>query len=110
MNRATLRVAIVVLTLITAGIHLFLGIRFSDILFLLNAIGYAVLLVALLRPFSFLSGQENLVHYAFMAFAAVTIIAWLVMNGDFSDPLGVGTKIDEILLIVALWLHRSAAA
>ena len=114
MNRATLRTLIVVFTLITALIHLILGIGslgvgFFGILFLLNAIGYIVLLVALLRPFSFLQGQERLVHFAFMAFAAVTIIAWLVMNGDFTSILVVVTKVDELLLIVVLWLHLQAS-
>ena len=110
MNRSTLRTLIVVFTLITAVIHLVLGFGslgdgFFGVLFILNTVGYLALLVALLRPLAFLQGQEKLVHYGFMAFAAVTIIAWLVMNGDFTNPIGLVTKIDELLLIVVLWLH-----
>jgi hypothetical protein len=105
MNKSTLRTLIIVFTLITALIHLIAGIRFTDYLFILNALGYLVLLVAVLRPFAFLQGQERLVHYGFIAYTAVTIIAWLVINGDFTNPLGVGTKIVELLLIIVLWLH-----
>lgn len=110
MTRSTLRTLIVVFSLITALIHLILGIGslgngFLGALFLLNTIGFLVLLVALLRPFAFLQGQERLVHYGFIAFTAVTILAWLVLNGDFTNILAVVTKIDELLLIIVLWLH-----
>ncbi len=115
MSRSNLRTLILVFTLITAFVHLTLGIGslsegFFGILFILNAIGYVVLLVALLRPFAFLQGQGRLVHYALMAFAAVTIIAWLVMNGDFTSLIGVVTKLDELLLIVVVWLHLRATS
>jgi hypothetical protein len=100
-----------VFTLITALIHLFAGIRNADLLFILNGVGYLVFLYALLRPFAFLKGQESLVYYGFMAYTAVTILAWLVINGDFTNPVGVVTKIVELLLIVVLWLHmRSPSA
>ncbi len=115
MSRATLRSVILILGLITALIHLVLlniGIyRFRgsiDVLFTLNGLGYLALLVALLRPPEFLAGRETLVHYAFIAFTAVTILAWLVINPDFTNPVGVITKVDELLLIVALWLHMRA--
>jgi hypothetical protein len=112
MNRGTLRTIIAILTVITAVIHLFLGSRDLSsgfgVLFILNGVGYLVLLYALLRPFSFLEGQRTLVHYAFMAFTAVTILAWLFLNGDFSNPIGLITKIDEVLLVAALWMHLRA--
>jgi hypothetical protein len=114
MKSSTLRTLIILFTMITAVIHLVLGLGslgdgFFGVLFILNAIGFLVLLVALLRPFAFLEGQEKLVHYGFMAFAAVTIIAWLVLSGDFTAALDVVTKIDELLLIVVLWLHLQAS-
>jgi hypothetical protein len=34
----------------------------------------------------------------------VTIIAWLAI-GDTSDPLGIFTKLDELVLLIALILH-----
>lgn len=110
MNRSTLRLAIAILALITAAIHLFLGVGMigKDSLgpiFLLNALGYLVLLAALWLDIP--KGQSRLVHWVFMAFAAVTIIAYFVVNGgySFSNPIGLITKLDELLLIVALYLH-----
>lgn len=41
-----------------------------------------------------------------MAYAVVTVILWLVMNGDFTSPLGVITKLVELALIVLLYLDR----
>ncbi len=110
MSKSSIRTIIILLTLITAGIHLILlniGILRDkgsiDILFTLNGLGYLALLGALL--YNFPAGRERLVHYAFMAFALVTIIAWLVINGDFTDPISLITKADEVLLIVFLSMH-----
>lgn len=106
------RTTITVLTLITALVHLVLlnyGIYQDkgsiDVLFTLNGLGYLALLWALFNPPAFLAGQSKLVHYAFMAYTLVTILAWVFLNGDFSDLVGVGTKLVEVLLIVALWSH-----
>ncbi len=112
MSRKSLRTAILVLGLITALIHLVLlniGVYNTkgsiDFLFTLNGLGYLALLGVLLRPPRLLEDQRALVHFGFIAYTAVTILAWLFINGDFSDPIGVITKLDEVLLIVALWLH-----
>jgi hypothetical protein len=103
MSKSMVRAAVVVLTLFTALIHLVvLNLDGLEFLFLLNGLGYLGLLGALL--FNIPAGQQRLVHYAFMAYAAVTIVAWVIMNGDFSDPIGVSTKTVEVLLIVFLWL------
>ena len=120
MSQKTIRTVITVLTLFTAMVHLFF-LNFRDFdkiftignlhnLFLLNGIAYLVLLGCLLARFP--GGMQRLLHYAFMAFAAVTIVAWFVVNkGDFSSILGVSTKIVELALIAFLWLdlkHVSA--
>ena len=110
MTKSTLRTLIVVLTLITAGVHLIL-LNMSvldetgsiDIPFTLNGLGYLALLAALL--YGFPAGREKLVHYAFIAYTLVTILAWYFINGDFTDPVGVFTKTVEVLLIVFLWMH-----
>jgi hypothetical protein len=104
------RTVITVLTVITALVHLVvLNLTEFSLLFALNGLGYLALLWALFNPPAFLAGRSKLVHYAFMGYALVTIIAWVVLNGDFSDPIGVGTKIVEVLLIVALWQHMGQA-
>ena len=113
MNRASLRILMIVLTLITAVIHLFLGVRnigdgFFGFLFILNGLGFLSILYLVLRPFSIFVGREALLHYDLMAFSAVTILAWLVVNGDFTDFFGVGTKVVELLLIVVTWMHLQA--
>jgi len=110
MTKSSIRSSIILLTLITAAIHLiFLNIGIYrekgsiDLLFTLNGLGYLGFLGALL--YNIPAGRQRLVHYAFMAFALVTIVAWLVINGDFGDPLGVFTKAVEVLLVVFLWMH-----
>jgi hypothetical protein len=47
-----------------------------------------------------------LVQLAFMGFALVTIIGYFVTNGFIAgDYLGLFTKVVEILLVAALFLH-----
>ena len=111
MNASTRRTGIIVLTLITALVHLVLlniGILADkgsvDILLTRNGLGYGALLYAYLNDFP--AGRKTLVSYAFMAFSAVTIVGWLVINGDFSDPISLITKASEALLIIFLWMDR----
>jgi hypothetical protein len=108
--RSTLRKLIVVLGLATALIHLYLNVRLGslDIPFTLNALGYLTLLVALFLPIKFLEGRERLVHYVFMAFTVVTILAWVAL-GDKADLLGWLDKAIEVLLVLALWRHLQLA-
>jgi hypothetical protein len=106
MSKSGLRTGIVILSLITAVIHLVV-LNFLlgsiDIPFTLNGLGYLALLFVFLNP-SLVPVGERLIHYAFIGFALVTIIAWFVL-GDLTDPLGIATKIDEVILIFALWRH-----
>lgn len=103
MSDRTIRTLVVLLTLYTGIVHLVvLNLGGLQPLFILNGLGYFGLLAALLLRFP--AGMQRLLHYAFMAYTAVTIVAWLIMNGDFSDPIGVSTKAVEVLLIVFLWL------
>ena len=98
-----LQIAIILLTLATALIHLTLGIRFGMTQFILNGIGYLGLLVALFLPQ--LRQYQNYIRWALMGFAAVTILAWAFITGfDLTNPLAVITKLIEIVLIVCLFL------
>ena len=100
---------ILVLTLIAAFVHLVvlnLQMQKLDLLFTLNGLGYLTLLAAYLLPF--LQQYRNLVRWALMGFAAVTIVAWIAI-GDKTWPagaLGYFTKLDELALIVTLWLDK----
>lgn len=106
MSKQSLRTIIIVLTLITAVVHgIILNFSGFSPLFALNAVAYLALLGALV--FDFPAGQSKLVHYAFIAFTAVTIVAWYFINylNGFGSLLGYLTKLDELLLIVFLWMH-----
>lgn len=114
MNRSTLRVAIIILTLATAIIHgivLNISMGTLDPAFTLNAIGYVTLMTVLFFvKVPFLQGRDELVHYAYIAFAVVTIVAYFVVNTTpFTDILGLVTKTIEVLLIIALWMHLRAS-
>lgn len=104
MNERTNRIIIAILGLYTAVVHLIV-VNLSGLkpLLLLNGLGYLALLGALW--FRYPAGQQRLLHYVFLAYTAVTIVGWAVMNGDFSDPVGVSTKAVEVLLIIFLWLN-----
>lgn len=111
MSERNTRLIIAILTLITAAVHLIvLNLQGIHPEFVLNGLGYLGLLGALW--FRFPSGQQRLVHYAYMAFALVTIVAYFVVNmANGFGFLGLGTKAVEVLLIVFLWLdlkHISA--
>lgn len=111
MSQSTNRTIVIVLTLITATVHLIvLNLGGLQPMFILNGLGYLALLGAFIWKFP--AGQERLVYYAFMAYAVVTIVAWYLVNGaeGFSSILGVGTKVVELLLIAFLWLDLRRAA
>ena len=104
-----LRIGIIILALATAGIHLSLALFRPDPmftpLFIFNALGYIVLLVAYLLPQ--LAAYHNLIRWLFIAFATVTVIAYFVFNaGNFVNPIGLLTKAIEIALIILLWIDR----
>ena len=105
---------IAALTVVTALVHLWLfygGISRGrpNYLFLANGVGYLVLLGAFFMTLSYSTQIRNIVSYVLMAYAAVTIIAWVVMNGGrFQLGLSIVTKLAEILLIVVVWMHLRA--
>ena len=125
MNRSTLRIAIAVLTVATALVHLFISVwdvneskvSFQP-MFLLNGLGYLALLWALLKtmPVPFLEGKEKLAHYTFVGYTLVTILGWAAIGDKGFEGitprviLGYADKLIEILLILALWLHLRQTA
>ena len=109
MNKSVLRGVILVTGLITAMVHLYLNVMMGhiDLLFTLNGLGYLGLLAAFFFNLPWISRQRVLLHYLFMLFAAVTIVAWFIL-GDMGDMVGILTKIDEAILIIALFLNLRA--
>ena len=100
------QIAIILLTLATAGIHI--SLLFPDVMFTLNGLGYLSLLAAYFLPMLLFRKNHNLVRWVFMGFTLFTILAWVLM-GDKSWPggaLGYITKTIEVLLVVTLWSDR----
>lgn len=115
MNRSTQRAAIAVLTVLTAIIHLVLafpqGIP-AGIPFLLNGVGYLVLLALLWFKPGFVAGRERWLYYAFIGFTAITVVAYFAVNGgaSFANPVGIADKVIEVVLMVLLWQDMRAEA
>jgi len=117
MSPTFIRRSILVLGLFTAIVHLIVlpivwgQIDMLFVLWVLNGVGYLVLLWALFTDPPFLQGTRPLLHYAFMAYTFVTILAWFAL-GSMTDRLAWVTKADEVLLIAALFidLRREQAA
>jgi hypothetical protein len=115
-----LSVGIVLLTLFTAGCHLFLGVNglrrplnIFTVLFLLNGLGYLTLLAALTLPISQLSSYRPLLRRVLAGYAALTIASWVFVVIVFhfgAIPLAYFTKADELALIFVLWLAGRQAA
>jgi hypothetical protein len=107
--KRSLGIGIFLLTLATAFIHLFLaltaipyfGLNFGVILFILNGLGYLGLLGALQLPIPQLRPFRSVARWALVAFAALTIVLWLIMAPVY-DFIGYTDKVIEIALIVLL--------
>ena len=110
MSKSNLRIAIIILTLITAVIHLGLNLGGLQPGFLVNAIGYLALMTVFFKWVNapFLVGREKLLWYVYIGYTALTVVAYFAVNGgkSFSNPVGLVDKAVEVLLIAALWLHK----
>lgn len=104
---------ILIFGLVTAIIHLYLNVllgKFSP-LFTLNGIGFLVLTWAVYSPPAFLKDYLRLVYWVYIIYTAVTILAFFAIGGrGFAgkpfDLLGYITKVDEVLLLIALWKSK----
>ena len=77
-------------------------------LFLLNGIGYLVLVSALYLPQ--LRQYQPIVRWLLIIFAAVTIIMYFAIAGLRPNPVGLLTKAVEIALIVLLLIEGQRLA
>lgn len=97
-----LRLGVLVLTVATAGIHLYLGLSSGLPLFVLNGLGYLTLLAALYLPIPRLLPYRNAVRWPLVGFAALTILLWLLITDGNSTTIGYIDKTVEVLLIILL--------
>ena len=108
MSKQTLRYAILVLGLITGVIHAVILplLGFEWLLMPLNGLGFFILTGLVFFEPAFLSGQRKLIIYLFLAYTLVTIVGYFLLNSAPFDPIGIITKLVEILLLIPLWLYK----
>ena len=104
-----LQIVIIVLTIGTALIHFFL--KFPNVVSILNGLSYLGLLSVLYLPVPAFAQRRGLARVLLMAFAAVTIVAWIGLgeknlSKGYIAYLGYTDKIIEIVLIILLWLEN----
>jgi hypothetical protein len=106
----SLGIGIFLLTLATAGIHLYLaltaftymGLNFGVMLFILNGLGYLGLLAALQLPIPQLERFRSAARWTLVAFAALTIVLFFLMAPKPYTIVGYIDKAIEVALIVLL--------
>ena len=96
-----IQIGIILLTIATAVIHLALGIPDGFMMFILNGIGYLVLITALYLPQ--LSKYHALTRWALIAFTVVTILGWVFIGARI--PIAYVDKLIEIVLVVLLFVE-----
>lgn len=95
---------VIILTTITALIHLYLSFQFPngpDPAFLLNGIGYFVLLSVIYAPLPLSAGQRSLVGWFLVAYTALTIVLWFFFG--VNSWIAYVDKSVEVLLIILIW-------
>ncbi len=102
-----IRLGIIALTIATAIVHLYLGFQGLP-LFVLNGLGYLVLLAALYLPVPQLAPYRNAVRWVLVGYTALTIVLWLVITGGASNATGYIDKVVEVLLISLLLAEARA--
>ena len=97
-----LRVGVIVLTVGTALIHLYLGLQGFP-LFVLNGLGYLGLLVTLTLALPYLSEYRNLTRWVLIGYTALTILLWILVGAR--NPIGYTDKVIEVCLITLLLIE-----
>lgn len=103
----TTQYGIILCTVITAAIHIFLSFQFVDApdpIFLLNGLGYLLLIAALYAPWPVLVRYRGYSRWLLIGYTALTIILWAVLGAR--TPIGYFDKLVEIALLLLLWLEN----
>jgi hypothetical protein len=108
MKLSGIHYGIILAALATAILHITL---FPDIVFTLNGLGYLGLLGAYFLPIAFFQQRHNLVWWALVGYAALTIVLWVIMGdktfvAGTSSATGYYAKAAEVLLLIFLWADK----
>ena len=112
MNLTGKHYGIIIFTLATAFLHLFLFTRLGPDPIALNGLGYLALLGAYFLPIPFFQQRHNLVWWALFGYTLLTLILWVILGDktftlDFSNAaIGYYAKASEILLLSFLWADK----
>jgi hypothetical protein len=129
MSQANLRRVVLITGLITTLVHgVLLSVQLGElsVLFILNGLGYLGLVAAFAAlPESFLDKRVRVeisgrpisigpsvttvrvaLHYLFIGYTGLTILAWI--PAGTRDLTGWAAKLDELILIYALFAHLRA--
>jgi hypothetical protein len=107
MNKGSLPLGIMALTIATAMIHLVLSFQFPngpDLIFMLNGLGYLALLALLLLPLPMVEPFRGVVRWALLGYTALTVLLWLFVGAR--SPIAYLDKLIEIGLLILLWLEQ----
>ena len=94
-------IGVIVLTIGTALIHLYLGLQGFP-LFILNGLGYLTLLAALTLPIPRISDYRSLTRWVLAGYAALTVFLWILVGAR--NFIGYTDKVIELALISLLLL------
>lgn len=94
--------AIAGLAIATAAIHIWLGVSFVDVLFILNGLGFLGLLGVLYLDMPQFTPYRAQAHWVLIGYTTLTIVLYFLLNGDLTSPVGLVTKVIEIALIILL--------
>jgi hypothetical protein len=109
-----LQLGIIIFTLATAIFHFSLVPAFPNpfavpfpLVFMLNGIGYLVLLGALYLPIPQLEEYRNVIRILLIAYTVLTVVLWIFLGARTTE--GYIDKLIEVVLIVLLAVEARSA-
>lgn len=97
-----IRAGIIVLTVATALTHI--SLLFPDPVFILNGLGYLVLLGALYLPIPMLAPYRRQIRWLLIGYTLLTIGLWLAFGSRIL--IGYLNKLNEVVLVALLLLEQ----
>lgn len=91
---------VILLTLITAIIHMRFGLLGLQ-LFFLNGLGYLGLAALLYLPAPQLAPYRHIIRWVFVGYTALTVVLWVFIGRPYTG-IGYVTKLVELALIALL--------